>query len=168
MTKLFLYIVLILGAFALLKFFLEKYRGEKKKEYTYRAKESFMTPAELEFFGILKSLVGEKYQIFAQVHLPTILDHKIIGQNWHGAFRHIDEKSIDFVLCDPINLKPLLAIELDDKSHDEEPRQLRDKEVERIFEEAKLPLLRVPSHGHFNQIEILHLIEEKLYSVRPA
>jgi len=164
MTKAFLYIVLILGAFALLKFLLEKYLGEKKKEYTYRAKESFMTPAELEFFGILKSIVGEKYQIFAQVHLPTILDHKVVGQNWHGAFRHIDEKSIDFVLCDPVNLKPLLAIELDDRTHDEEPRQLRDKEVERIFGEAGLSLLRVPNHGHFDKEEIAKQIFEKLGS----
>lgn len=164
MTKSIFYIVLMVGAFALWKLFLEKYFDEKKKEYTYRAKESFMTPAELEFFGILKFVVGEKYQIFAQVHLSTILDHKVAGQNWHGAFRHIDEKSIDFVLCDPINLKPLLAIELDDKSHDEEFRQLRDKEVERIFEKTSLSLLRVQNHGHFDKEEIAKQIFEKLGS----
>lgn len=102
------------------------------------------------------------------MHLPTILDYKVNGQNWRGAFRHVDEKSVDFVLCDPVNLKPLLAIELDDKSHDEESRQLRDEEVNRIFEEANLPLLRVPNHGHFNQTQISRLIEEKFNSTRLA
>lgn len=152
----------------MLKFFLEKYFGEKKKEYTYRAKESFMTPTEREFFGVLKSAVGEKYQIFAQVHLPTILNHKVDGQSWRGAFRHIDEKSVDFVLCDPINLKPLLAIELDDRSHNEEPRQLRDEEVNRIFEKVDLPLLRIQNHGHFDQTKISRSIEEKLNFIRLA
>ncbi len=127
-----------------------------------------MTPAEREFFEVLKSAVGEKYQIFAQVHLPTILDHKVNGQNWRGAFRHIDEKSVDFVLCDPINPRPLLAIELDDKSHDEDIRQLRDEEVNRIFSEAGLPLLRYDNHGHFDQVDIIRRIEEKLNPVRLA
>ncbi|MBP6929451.1 MAG: DUF2726 domain-containing protein [Candidatus Moranbacteria bacterium] len=162
MTKSIFYLILILGVFALFKFFLEKYFSEKKKIYTYRSKESFMTSAEREFFGVLKSAIGEKYQIFAQVHLPTILDCKINGQNWHGAFRHIDEKSVDFVLCDSISLKPLLAIELDDKSHDEESRQLRDEEVERIFKEANLPLLRFENHGQYDQAGIARRIDEVL------
>lgn len=162
MAKSIFYIILILGAFALFKFFLNKYFGENKKEYVYRAKESFMTSAEREFFGVLKSVVREKYQIFAQVHLSTILDHKVNDTNRWGAFRHIDEKSVDFVLCDPVSLKPLLAIELDDKSHDEKPRQLRDEEVERIFEEAGLPLLRFENHGQFDQTEITRRIEEIL------
>lgn len=168
MFKTLFYIVLIVGAFALFKFILNKYFGEKKKSYSYKLKESFMTPAEREFFGVLRSAVGEKYQIFAQVHLPTILSHKVDGQNWRGAFRHIDEKSVDFVLCDSINLRPLLAIELDDKSHNEESRQLRDEEVERIFKEANLPLLRFENHGQYDQAGIARRIEEVLNVTRLA
>lgn len=168
MTKPIFYVVLILGALALFKFILNKYFCEKKKEYTYRAKEFFMTPAERDFLGVLESAMGERYQIFAQVHLSTIFDHKVIGQNWYGAFRHINEKSVDFVLCDPVNLKPLLAIELDDKSHDEESRQLRDEEVNQIFEKADLPLLRIQNQGHFDQIQISRSIYEKLSLIRLA
>lgn len=162
MSKALFYIALIVGAFALFKFILNKYFGGKKGLYTYQSKESFMSSAEREFFGVLKSAVGSKYQIFAQVHLPTILDHKINGQNWHGAFRHIDEKSVDFVLCDSISFKPLLAIELDDKSHDEESRQQRDEKVERIFKEANFPLLRFENHGQFDQAGIARRIDETL------
>lgn len=162
MSKALFYIALIVGAFILFKFILNKYFGGKRGLYTYRSQESFMSSAERDFFGVLKSAVGSKYQIFAQVHLPTILDCKINGQNWHGAFRHIGEKSVDFVLCDSISLKPLLAIELDDKSHDEESRQLRDEEVERIFKEADLPLLRFENQGQYDQAGIARRIDEVL------
>lgn len=168
MAKLLIYAILVLGAFALLKIILQKLFGEKKNVYSYRAKECFMTAAEKDFFEALKAAVGEKYQIFAQVHLATILEHKVDGQNWHGAFRHIDEKSVDFVLCDPVKLKPLLAIELDDRSHDEPKRQLRDEEVDRIFDEAGLSLLRFKNQSQYDQLEIIQRVDEKLNVTRLA
>ena len=121
-----------------------------------------MSRPEHEFFDILLSVIGNQYHVFPQVHLPTILEHKIKGQYWHGAFRHIDEKSIDFVLCDKQYIKPILAIELDDHSHEGLDRQERDGEVERILKEAGLPLLRFENRGHFEKEEISRRISEAL------
>ncbi|MDE2040977.1 MAG: DUF2726 domain-containing protein [Patescibacteria group bacterium] len=74
------------------------------------------------------------------------MDNKVIGQDWYGAFRHIDEKSVDFVLCRKEDLYPVLAIELDDRSHERPDRQQRDREVERILDGSGLPLLRLRQH----------------------
>ncbi|MFH1246176.1 MAG: DUF2726 domain-containing protein [Candidatus Liptonbacteria bacterium] len=93
--------------------------------------------------------VGNEYRIFAQVHLSTLVDNKIVGQNWLAAFRHISEKSVDFVLCDKAYLSAKLVIELDDKTHERPERQERDREVERILKEAGIPLLRSENHGRF-------------------
>lgn len=57
----------------------------------------------------------------------------------------LNEKSVDFVLCDKEDVRILLAIELDDKSHDEVKRTERDQVVEAILKEAELPLLRIKS-----------------------
>jgi hypothetical protein len=114
-----------------------------RPEYEYRKKEYLMTEPERKCFYALVEAVGNKYWVFPQVHLAAFLDHKIVGQNWYGAFRHIDEKSVDFVLCDKQNLSLKLAIELDDRSHERPDRQERDREVERILKEAKMPLLRL-------------------------
>ncbi len=133
-------------------FFLTAFFGgsQKKPEYQYRKKDCIMTESEGECFKALFGVVGDKYYIFPQVHLPAFLDHKIKnGQYWQGAFRHIDEKSVDFVLCDKQNLSPKLAIELDDWSHERYDRQERDREVERILKDAGMPLLRIP-HGELN------------------
>lgn len=112
-----------------------------------------MTQSEKICFDNLIKAVGDKYYIFPQIHLPTILDQKIVGQNWYGAFRHIDEKSVDFILCDKTNLSPILAIELDDKSHGRPDRQERDREVERILKGANVPLLRLQSNTPLGLVE---------------
>jgi very-short-patch-repair endonuclease len=107
-------------------------------------------------------MLGNKYYLFTQVHLPTILDHKVVGQNWKGAFSHINGKSVDFVVCDKAYIKPLLAIELDDKSHEREDRIDRDEIVDQMLKEAGMPLLRFGNNGSFNKEEIIRLVLEKL------
>ena len=120
-------------------------------KYLYRKKGFLMGRAEHELFDILVSLVGNEYHVFPQIHLATILDQKVVGQNWKFAFWHINGKSVDFVICDKKYIKPLLAIELDDKTHEYKDRQNRDMEVEKILNDAQIPLLRIKNAGFFNK-----------------
>jgi very-short-patch-repair endonuclease len=55
-----------------------------------------------------------------------------------------------------------LAIELDDKSHEREDRMERDIEVERIFREAGMPLLRIENHGNFDAVKIAEQIKNAI------
>lgn len=134
-------------------------------EYEYKRKRFFMTAPEHEFYDLLNRAVGDKYRIFAQVHLPSLIDHKIPGQNWRGAFRHIDEKSVDFVLCDKNNIAPLLAIELDDTTHEHEDRQERDSIVENILSRAGLPLLRIRKGNGYDITRLTAEVEEMILDV---
>jgi len=121
-----------------------------------------MSPAEKECFHALVAAKGHEFCIFPQVHISHLVNGKIYGQNWRGAYRHIDEKSVDFVLCTKSDLSPVLAIELDDHSHDTPTRVARDSEVERIFREVKLPLLRLQNHGSFDPSELSQFITRSL------
>lgn len=131
-----------------------------KPKYNYKRKNFFLTRAEHECFDTLVSAVGNEYLVFAQVHLPNLIDNKVVGQNWRAAFRHINGKSVDFVLCDKAYISPKLAIELDDKTHERPERQERDTEVERILKEAGVPLLRLENHGKFNAEQLSMKIKE--------
>lgn len=111
----------------------EKRKVFKNNVYTYAAKDLIMTRSEAEFFHRLNDAVAERYFVFPQVHLSALLDHRMKGQDWRIAFRHINGKSVDFVLCDKATLQPVYALELDDPTHDRRDRSRRDKEVERIF-----------------------------------
>jgi hypothetical protein len=56
---------------------------------------------------------------------------------------------VDFMLVDPKTFKPILGIELDDKSHNRPDRQERDDFVNGIYNAMNLPLLRMQAkHGY--------------------
>lgn len=154
MTKLYI----ILGILIALVILAEILFGKEKRGYQYIRKQFFMTKAEHEFFDALMTAVGDRFYIFTQVHLPTLLDHKVKGQSWVGAFSHINRKSVDFVLCDKEYISPKLAIELDDKSHERPDRIERDREVERMLKEAGFPLLRIENHHSYNPTELVEKI----------
>ncbi len=69
-------------------------------------------------------------------------------------FSRIAQKHLDFLVCDSATMKPLLGIELDDSSHKQENRQERDDFVDRVFEAAGLPLLRLPVQREYNTKEV--------------
>ncbi len=168
MTKLYLLSGIILAFIAIagvaLAVFQVMFEGDKeeKKKYEYKRRNFVMTRAEHECFDALTRAVGNDYLIFAQVHLPTLIDNKLVGQNWKAAFRHVNGKSVDFVLCDKAYIAPKLAIELDDKTHERPERHERDREVERILQGAGVPLLRLENKGRFDPSDLSRRIAEAL------
>lgn len=143
----------------------EKRKVFKNNKYSYYAKDSIMTRVEEEFFRRLNSVVNERYIVFPQVHLSSLFDHKVNRQDWGIAFRHINGKSVDFVLCDKITLQPAYAIELDDYTHGRRDRVQRDVEVERIFKEANLPLVRFKNSNASNDEIIQALTNARALTV---
>ena len=129
--------------------------SSSKIEYPFHLSEEFITPAELNFFFNLKSIVGESAQIFSKVKLSDLFYAKTgdYGKN-RSYMNRIDRKHVDFLLCDPKTLQPFLGIELDDKSHQRADRQERDDFVNHVFEAAKLPLLHFPVQRSYSHDEI--------------
>jgi len=101
----------------------------------------FITDAERNFFHVLRQVVGPRAHILAQVSLRQLLffPNAPGRQSWQNRAN----RAIDFVLCDPGTLRPLVAIELDDKTHTRPDRQTRDDNVETLLTAAGLPLLHI-------------------------
>jgi len=133
---------------------------KQKKKYSYTPKDSLMTPTEMDFFWNLQKVVEGRYFIFPQVHLSALLDHHVVGQDWKYAFHHINGKSVDYVLCSKTTLQPIYAIELDDPSHDRQDRIERDAEVERIFDEANIPLVRFRDYKNLTAADIARALAD--------
>ncbi len=110
--------------------------------YRYRRKNYMMTRREHDFFVLLQKAYGADYYIFPQVRLASFVDHEVKGQSWQGAFSVIARKSVDYVICEKGYIRPLVAIELDDSSHDTYDRQQRDGLVQSILDDAHMPLVR--------------------------
>jgi hypothetical protein len=109
----------------------------------YRLRDDFLSQAELSFYRNLRSALGEETVICVKVRLGDLF-YVPRAAGSQGAMNRIQSKHVDFLLCDPQTMKPRLGIELDDASHARSDRQERNELVERVFQAAGLPLLRVP------------------------
>ncbi len=124
-------------------------------EFPYRQREHFLTSAELSFFMILKTIVGERAALSAKVGLGDLFVVKTEDQSRYRVYTNkIDRKHVDFLLCDLATMRPLVGIELDDSSHQRADRQARDEFVDQVFAVAGLPILHVPAKRTYVVAEV--------------
>lgn len=136
-------------------------------ELPYRLRDDFLSPAELSFCKVLQKALGDRATISPKVNLADIFFVARPNEN-QGYRNKIDRKHVDFLICDPTSMKPLCGIELDDSSHARQDRRTRDEFVDRVFDVAGLPLIRIPARKGYSPQELLQLVEPHLTSVRKA
>jgi hypothetical protein len=129
------------------------------------AKSSILTRPEKFFFYSLIRAVDGGYAVFAKVRMGDVV---YLANEPTDAKKHsnnIQCKHFDFVLCERQFYKPLLVIELDDKSRQWPDSIERDRLKDSICEMANLPMLRVELTGKVIDSNTLRdLIDEKLVS----
>lgn len=128
----------------------------------YQKKWYLLSPAERDFYEVLRQAVGNRYLIFAKVRL---LDLLWLPQNLSNRQTHMNRvqtKHVDFVLCDPQTVSPALVIELDDASHQLPKRQERDIFLNEVLRVAGIPLLCVPVRKSFSVLALRGQILEAL------
>ena len=139
-----LLIPLVLLAVVILIAILKTLLAAKKVtvQHSYDAAGTLLSPAELSFFKVLELVVKDNAHIVVKVRVADLLTPRkgMTRSNWQKAFNSISSKHIDFVICDKTNLKPLCAIELNDKSHQRKSRRLRDELITKAFASANVPL----------------------------
>ncbi len=135
-----------------------------RHKFNYFKKRLIMSTNEYRFYKILDSFVDPKYMIIPQVHLDELIKPSggVKKTTYLFSFRYINQKSVDFVICEKESMKPLIAIELDDSSHLKEERKNRDEQVNKLLTECHIPLLRFPNKRQFAIENIKKQILENL------
>lgn len=133
-------------------------KGETKEggpAYPYAVSRDFLTPAEHNFFSVMKTTLADQALINVKVGLGDLFEVKSKDASEFRIYRNkIDRKHVDFLLCEPKTVRPLMGIELDDKSHQRSDRQARDDFVEHVFQAAGLPLVRIPVKPSYSVTEL--------------
>ena len=130
----------------------------------YYLSNQFLSPAEANFYRILKQMVGNHLLIFPKVSLKEFVSvsGQIDRSQYQSYYNKIDRRHVDFLLCDPDTLELKFAIELDDSSHRRAGRDERDAFVESVLATANLPLVRVPVRATYNTQELRVLFKNAL------
>ncbi len=118
---------------------------ELKIEKMPYIRKNLMTKNEWSFYKQLKPIADKlNLSILCKTRIADLIDIEkgLNKSEWQTAFNRINKKHIDFILCKPDNLYPILLIELDDNSHDTEKGKERDEFVEKVLQQAGYKLLR--------------------------
>ena len=146
--------LMALAAFTLLRLM----RGREQTPYSRRRR--LVTRSELAFYRVLRDAVDNEWEIFAMVRIADLLSVPKGTENHRSWLNKILSKHIDFVICDKDSLEVLAGIELDDPTHLKPARMQRDKFVNAAFDDAGLPLLRIPTADEYEASEIRKMLDQ--------
>lgn len=153
----------IIGRIAELLFANEEEKAPMAPRFPYRLRDDFLSPAEQSFYLVLCQAVETRAAVCPKVNLADLF---YVSSKDYGEFRaytnKIDRKHVDFILCAPGSMRPLVGIELDDRSHRRTDRQERDEFVDNVFAAAGLPLVRIPVQRGYSLAELRSLLQAYL------
>lgn len=96
----------------------DSYRNGKNPEFPYYVRDNFLSPAELNFFHVLRMVVGNRAVLLTKVGLGDVFWVKKNDPSRYRIYTNkIDRKHVDFLICHSVTMQPIIGIELDDKSH---------------------------------------------------
>ena len=129
----------------------------------------FLSENEKAFLETLDRVVGPDHRVFAQVRLAEVVDVDGGGSppaRWK-VLSQVVGKSVDFVICDRWSLDPLMALEVDDRSHRAPERRQRDALVDRFCAEVGLPPLRVTARLADSEDALLRTLQASGFWLAP-
>jgi hypothetical protein len=128
----------------------------------YRRRRHLVSKGERAFWYPLYLAVKGKYRIFCKVRLQDVVCAPPDAPDEGFWFRKIRGYHIDFVLCDPASTEPLLAIELDDRSHRSPQRIERDRFKDAVLSSGGVPVYRVTARQAYDPTELAEEISRRM------
>lgn len=135
---------------------IEEADQEAEAKFLYQLKSSLVTNTEMNYLKCIKEVLPEGYLIQPQANLASFIFRTDGAKYQNELFRNID-----FIITDLL-YKPLILIEINDKTHLSHDRVERDKKVANICEEAGIPIIKLWTSYGVNPEYIKKRVEETL------
>jgi len=130
--------------------------------YLYNAKRTLISKSEQGFFTAIQASLPEGYHIFPQINLASFIIRTDDARYHNELFRNVDFLVTDAGYC------PKMVIEINDQTHLNYDRKERDEKVQKICEEAGIPILKLWTSYGVNPEYIKGRITEILRSLPMA
>lgn len=132
----------------------------------YHQRDSVLSPREKAFYRALLEAVKNDYLVFPKVRMADVV---FLANEPHDRKYHNNQilcKHLDFVLCDKLQYRPALIVELDDSSHLRYSRQESDRFKEVTLKAVGLPLLRVDVQPFYDVLTLRTEIERLMQGAK--
>ena len=127
--------------------------------FLYDAKTILISNAEQSYYAAIISSLPSGYHAFPQVNLASF-----IIKNDNSPFHNELFRNVDFLITNE-QYAPLFVIEINDQTHLTKERKERDEKVQRICEEAGIPVVKFWTSYGVNKDYIQKKVNETISSL---
>jgi len=135
---------------------------ENKEIFNYD-KRFLLTKSESNFYRYLVQAVNEKnYTIFPKVRIADIVKPKkeLSKKQYNKNFWRTSSKHIDFLIIDNKTYLPIVCIELNDSSHNQNHRKKRDILVDNVMKSASIPMVWITAKRSYDVYQLKELLRK--------
>nr|WP_279288652.1 DUF2726 domain-containing protein [Clostridium gasigenes] len=133
----------------------KKRKRQNQAKFYHSQKEKFWdSKEEFKVYKMIRDIIGNRVLVFPHVSLRELFVPK---DNTYRNRSHLSSYHIDFVIFSNISLRPLVAIELDGKEHNEESQILNDTFKDEMIKKYGIDLIRIKS-GKYTKETLEELI----------
>ena len=137
-------------------------RKQGLQGFPFHRKGHLLSKAERSFLGVLDEAAPSDVRVLLKVRVADVLGVNKGEEKWRSHFNRLSAKHFDFVLADRDTLRPLMALELDDKSHDRPDRRTRDSFLDEACKAAGLPLIRVKAAASYRLADVRERLDAEI------
>ena len=130
----------------------------------YSSRNFLLSKCEASFYAVLKLATDGQFAICPKVRLSDLI--QCTSRN-PGDSNRINQKHIDFVLCEKDSMKIVCAIELNDRRHLEGSRKKRDELVASALDEAQIKFLPIRAAAVYSVQDLRNAIFSERNPERP-
>lgn len=130
----------------------------RRYDLPYRARRALLSRGEKAFYDVLRVAVDGRFAISIK---PRLADVVLCPRTqWRSpAGSRVKPRHVDFLLYDHRTTSPILALELDDVSHDTAAGRDRDTFVDHALFSAGVVLMRVRAAARYDALELAEALE---------
>jgi len=137
---------------------LRRQRRLDEETPAYERRKSILSQSERNFYTVLQQVVGDRGRIFLKVRLFDLVSIPEVTSKMNAHLRRSQRRCVDFVLCNPSTLAPMVAINLDDRELRKKRGLKKDEVVEDVMAIAGIPVLTIRMKKTYNPVELSHKV----------
>lgn len=131
----------------------------EEDEPSYLKRESLLLEHEQHYFSTLMRAVGNHARVFPKVRLSDFIQPHGVNPEQRAHWMRVQRRCVDFLLCSPNNLTPVLAVDLDTRAKKRRREASPGGDVlDKALKAANIPLLRIRATREYDPHEVLHQI----------
>ncbi len=130
-------------------------RRRMRVSFPYNRRPTALAPEERALYQGLDKAVGDRALILPKLHAADVLSvrRNVSRRRTASALERLGAHAFDFVVCDPRDTRPLVAVELE-RSQEATQRRRHARFLEEACQAAGLELLHIPASEQYSTEEL--------------